>query len=414
MVLPVRHMRVDDHRVAVESPFAEHLRMMRAKLPASATALMIASPGMTAQAYEAGKQSWAIIDEDVDKIGFVTLFSDDSIGGSAGKLKILPRVTRTLRDLAKNSICVHSGLSWDVWLPFEFLSILVALTLKRPTVFVVDIDYRKSAYMSWRTGVWSRKSYLICKNVYDRARSVQVSVASRFCSLVLLKGKQMAEDFGRNRPAVKDFIDASHSESNIIDAQSLELKLAALRDTSAPLKLIYFGRLVAYKGIDRCITAVANARRAGANVTFHIVGGGDQDAALRKLTADLAAEDYITFAGFRPFNQEFFRFLYEFDILLAAPLREDTPRSAIDAMAAGIPFLAFDTYYYKQLAQTGAGSVVPWPDEGELSRSIVALSQDRERVAKMVLAAVTFAQQNTQEIWLDRRLDWTFSAIRRP
>lgn len=410
MVLPVRHYRLDQTHVAVESAFAEHLRMMRSRIGAAAERLVIASPGMSSAAYEAGKRGYAVVDEDAEKMSFHTLFGEDDAGSTGAKVRLFPSVMRSLHGLVRQSFCIHSGLSWDVWLPFEFTSIAFGIFLKRRTVFVVDIDYRNSAYMSYRSGDWSRKSYLLCKYVYDTARSIQVWVAARYCSLVLLKGKKMAEDFGSGRPNVKAFLDASHSERNILPQESLERKLTTVRDEQKPLRLVYFGRLTAYKGIDRCLRGAAGARAAGANVTLDVIGGGEQAESLRDLARDLGAKSWVTFHGPMPFNQDFFALLYSFHLLLAAPLREDTPRSALDAMAAGIPYVAFDTYYYRELLESGAGRVVPWPEVEAMAKMLVHLEKNRKEVAAMIESAVAFSRSNTQEIWLERREAWTMAS----
>jgi glycosyltransferase involved in cell wall biosynthesis len=365
---------------------------------------------MSASTYGAGKQGYSIIDQAAERIVFETLFSDDSVRSTADRLRAFPAVMRTLYRLAQQSICMHSGLSWNLLLPYEFVSIVFGLLLERRTVFVVDIDYRNSASMSYRNGDWSKKSYLACKYFYDPLRSLQVWIAAKHCSLVLLKGKKLAHDFGDGQPNVKNFLDASHSEKNIIGTAELNLKLADVRNESSPLKLIYFGRLTAYKGIDRCLKAVALAHDAGANLTFDIIGGGEQSEFLHNLVHDLKAEEYVTLHGPRPFNQEFFQTLYPFHLLLAAPLREDTPRSALDAMAAGIPYLAFDTYYYRQLTESNAGQVVPWPDHQAMAQSLIHLAGHREEVAAMMRNAVNYAHLNTQEIWLERRFTWTMES----
>jgi glycosyltransferase involved in cell wall biosynthesis len=298
-------------------------------------------------------------------------------------------------------------------LPTEFASLLFGTLSGRKTIFIVDIDYRNSARMSYLTGAWSRKSYLVCKYVYDSARALQIWIAVRYYSLVMLKGRKMAADFGKGRTNVKDFLDAAHSEANLIPGDALAHKLAALRNPEAPLRLTYFGRITAYKGIDACIRAVALARQAGAHLTFDIIGGGEQSQLCHDLVRQLDAGEYVTFHGPMPFGPEFFRLLYGYHLLLAAPLREDTPRSALDAMAAGIPYLAYDTYYYNQLLESGAGVVVPWRDEQAMANELVRLARDREAVASMSQSAVAFAKKNTQEIWLDRRFEWTMAPLRR-
>jgi glycosyltransferase involved in cell wall biosynthesis len=407
MVLPVPHFRVGRCRVAVESAFAEHLRMMRRKIGDAGDRMVVASPSMRTEAYESRKQGLSIIDEEKGTISFCTLYSEDAIHSPLDKIRHLYPVMRTVYAISKQSFCIHSGLSWSVWLPFEFASILFGTVLGRRTVFVVDIDYRNSAFMSYKIGDWSWKSYVLCKFIYDNVRSLQLRIAARYCSLVMLKGRKMVADFGVGRPNVKYILDASHSANNVIDAELLEKKVKDIRDRSQPVRLTYFGRLTAYKGIDRCLRAVATAKNSGANVQLDIIGGGEQLDALRRLTTECHADSYVRFHGSLLFNQEFFRLLYQYHLLLAAPLREDTPRSALDAMAAGIPYLAFDTYYYRELLESGAGRTVPWPDVNAMAQAIVDLERNREELVSMVERSVEYALANTQEIWLERRLTWT-------
>jgi glycosyltransferase involved in cell wall biosynthesis len=149
------------------------------------------------------------------------------------------------------------------------------------------------------------------------------------------------------------------------------------------------------------------AKQAGANVQLDIIGGGEQLDALRSLSAKCDADSYVQFKGGLPFNQQFFSLLYQYHLLLAAPLREDTPRSALDAMAAGVPYLAFDTYYYRELLESGAGRTVPWLDVEAMAQAIVELDRNREQLVGMVKRSVAYACANTQEVWLERRLAWT-------
>ena len=413
MVLPTQHYRIDGGHVALESAFAHHLRLLRSKIGSLAGQLVIVSPGMAEGQYEASKPSLEVMDEEADSIFFDAPYTVDQTSSRLNKLRLFFPLMRRLHARVSQAVCVHSGLSWDWMLPTEFASLLFGALSGRKTIFIVDIDYRNSARMSYLTGAWSRKSYLVCKYVYDSARALQIWIAVRHYSLVMLKGRKMAADFGNGRANVKDFLDAAHSEANLIPSDALANKLAALRNPERPLRLTYFGRITAYKGIDACIRAVALARQAGAHLTFDIIGGGEQSQFCHDLVRQLDAGEYITFHGPMPFGPEFFRLLYGYHLLLAAPLREDTPRSALDAMAAGIPYLAYDTYYYNQLLESGAGVVVPWRDEQAMADELVRRAKDREAVASMSESAVAFAKKNTQEIWLDRRFEWTMAPLRR-
>ncbi|HTW80476.1 MAG TPA: glycosyltransferase [Terracidiphilus sp.] len=381
--------------------------MMRNRIGSAADRLVMASPSMSADAYKSKGQTLSILDEEAEGIRFCTLFTDQAQPSLGGKIRRIMPMLRTIYASCRQSTVVHSGLSWDVWLPFEFTAVLLGILMRRRTVFVVDIDYRNSAIMSYRVGDWSWKSYAACRYIYDTLRSLQLHVAAHCCSLVLLKGKKLVSDFGPGRSNVRYILDAAHSNVHIIGEASLQTKINRVRDVSSPLRLTYFGRLTAYKGIDQCLRATAMARQLGANVLMDIIGSGEQFEALRRLSSECSADSYVRFHGGLPFDREFFNTLYQFHLLLAAPLREDTPRSALDAMAAGVPYLAFDTYYYRELLESGAGQTVPWLDVEAMAHAIVDLHGNRERLATMMENAVAYARANTQEIWLDRRMAWT-------
>ena len=75
--------------------------------------------------------------------------------------------------------------------------------------------------------------------------------------------------------------------------------------------------------------------------------------------------------------------------------------------------LSYDTYYYRDLQESGAAvEVVPWCNVEAMGRALVALSHDRDRLTKAIERGVAFARQSTQEIWLQKRLTWTRQALR--
>jgi glycosyltransferase involved in cell wall biosynthesis len=276
-------------------------------------------------------------------------------------------------------------------------------------VFVEDIDWRESARMNLVTKAWSRGVYWRRVNFHNRWRAWQIHMARRFADVVMLKGRGLVEHFGRGAPNVHLILDAAHSREMVVAETSLRDRTAS----SQPLRLVYFGRLTRYKGLTHMLQAVAAARRQGAAITFDIFGTGEQESELRSLAAELELRDIVHFNGSRTYGLRFLEELSAFDLLLAAPLSEDTPRSAIDAQARGIPVLAYDTYYYRDLAAEGAGVVcVPWNDVDTLSRRIVELAGRRAELQRLSVAAVRFASHNTQEAWLARRAAWTLAACR--
>lgn len=407
LVLGAACHRLGPGRVAAESALCEHLRLLRRKLQPHFQRLAILAPAMATVDYEANRGGLAVIDEVAEGIRWKAVHP-----AATGTLRywvrhFVPNLLTIARAVVRAS-CVHASTSHNVKRPFAVFALLFACLLRRPTICVEDIDRRRDARMNYATGRWSRKSYLLCRFVYDPIRRAQLWLAVRTCSLVLLKGEQFVADFGKGRPNVKNFYDTAFTAKQLIPPAVLEDKIAALRDAGRPLRLVYFGRLTGYKGVDRCIRAVVQAARAGAlPLHFDVIGSGEQEAELRALVAGLDASELVTFHGAVPFGPELFRHLYASHLLLAAPLSEDTPRSAFDAMAAGVSILAFDTAYYADLRRSAAVDTVAWPSVEALAERIVALARDRETLARRAWAAVAFAASNTAQAWIDRRVRWT-------
>ncbi len=404
--------RVSAGVFATESAFAEHLRILRKKLGARFDRIVVAAPEMTDAEYGALAGSLGRVDADADGIVFLPLHRTDVRARDFWLHEAAP-IWRKLRRAARDAEVVHSGISDDVFRPVMAMANAAGAVEGRDVIFIVDIDFRRDTWRYFKTGIWSLRSFLLNRVVYDPVKIAQVALAPAYCSLELLKSEKMARDFGRGAPHVKSFFNAAHSEHHIVPKDALASKLARLESASAPLELVYFGRMVPYKGIDRAIRAVVEARRrSGRAIALNLLGGGEARPSLEALVAELGAADAVRFHPPVPFGPELFAQVRRFDVSIATPLVEDTPRAAFDALASGLPVLAFDIEYYRDLA-TASGAVVlsPWEDVGALAEAIVSLDRDRARLAAAARRGVAFARENTADIWLERRVAWTLEML---
>ena len=394
---------------ATESVFARHLEVLREQLASRFQRLHLIAPRMPEEEYQKQRTSMKELRSE-DGFSFCPMPP-----GGTNLLRYwmaMPTALPRMFDTIRRSEVVHAGLSSDLYRPIGFLATMVGLVQKKRSIFVVDIDFRKSAAMNYETKRWSRKSYLICTYVYDPLRAAQIRLASRFCSLVLLKSPRMVEAFGGGRPNVKDFFDTAHDEENIIGPDAVAARRQRLSDGGRPIRLVYFGRLVPYKGVDRTLEAVARARtESGRDFRLDIIGSGDDEARLRGLVGELGLKDAVTFHPAVPYGPALFGKLMDADLMLATPLSEDTPRSAFDALSAGLPIVAFDLSYYQDLEASEAVITVRWPDVGAVAAAIRRLDSDREQMKRMVDKAVAFAHANTQSVWIDRRMRWTWEML---
>ena len=393
--------------MAVESAFCLHLRLLRASLAPEFSGMTIASPTMLPARYEPQADHLGRIDEEREAIRHVALHPAET-GPVAFWLWHFPRSCARLWREVRRADLVHASPSHNLWRPIEFTSLLLARLAGKRTICVVDIDLREQATMMHRAGFWGRRTLFVARRVYDPLRRLQLRLAVRWCSLVLLKGRRLCRDFGAGRPHVHYILDAAFSPEHVIARAALDEKLAALQARERPLELVYFGRLVAYKGIDRCLEAVARAAaRTKAPFRLTIIGAGPERERLERRAAELGVAALVEFRPPLPFGPRLFEALRPMHLLLAAPLCEDTPRSALDAMASGIPILAYATEYYSDLAQSGAVDLVPWLAVERMAERMAYFAEDTRRLVPLARAAVDFARDNTQERWLERRVAWT-------
>jgi len=412
IVVPVPAYAIDDNRFAIESAFAEHLKLLRDRLGPLARNVVIAAPQMSRDAYERSKSGLAVLERANDGIRFAPLFPNDI--GRLGFLGALPGVLAKLRQEVKRAHVVHTGPS-SIYRMFEFPAFLMGSLGGKVTIGVSDIDARMTPAMNRRTGHWNRRQYWVNQLFHRPIAHLQLAAIARMGSVVLYKGAKLARDYGNGRDNVKNILDAAYSAEDIILPDELAAKLEEVKHTQSVLRICYFGRLTGYKGVDHMLRALAHARNLDLhNFVFDIIGDGDARPALEALAGELGLTDVTHFHGQMPFGREFLRKLRRYHVLLAAPLSEDTPRSALDAMASGQAVLAYDTYYYHELAEVGAGvETVPWFEPEALGRKVYEIAQDRAHLAHLIERSAAFAQGNTQTIWLDRRVRWTQEAVRK-
>lgn len=405
IVITAPGRRLSPTSFATESAFVDHLRAMKKELGPRFDEMVVAMPFLSEEQYQQRRSQLSEIDELKEGIRFEPLYPVDPSGLTF--LRQLPGMALKLSRLVREADLVHSHPDYDLWRPWMGIASLLAVAMRKKLIAITDMDNRRDAAMNLQVGRWSTRSYLICKYVYDPIRDIQQRVYVKVADLMLYKEPQQVEDYGRGAPHVRMFLDPNFHLAQIASDERIATKIRELSDPMLPLRLLYFGRLVTYKGIDKMIEAVAIARQRGARLTFDIMGAGEDEGRLRGLVEQHGIGDLVRWIGPKPYGEAFFAELRVRDLLLACPLCADTPRSTWDAIASGMPVLAFDTPFYRGMGEyTGAVEVVPWPDVEQLASRLVEVAAHKERLIPQVRRAVLAAHDNTGDEWLRRRVAW--------
>lgn len=153
-----------------------------------------------------------------------------------------------------------------------------------------------------------------------------------------------------------------------------------------PFTVGFLGRLVREKGAHILLEALA---RLSSDVRARLIGGGDQEAALRALAARLGVADRVEFVPLAPAG-DVPRLLRAFDVLVVPSLttptwKEQFGRVIIEAMASGVPVIGSDSGEIPRVLGD-AGVVVPEGDAVALAAALQAVRDDEGRWRALALA----------------------------
>jgi glycosyltransferase involved in cell wall biosynthesis len=137
--------------------------------------------------------------------------------------------------------------------------------------------------------------------------------------------------------------------------------------------LVYAGRLVPIKRIDRAIRAVAHAREEGVKARLAIVGDGPLREELTALRDSLKLGDAVRFLGYR---ERLDGAIAGADIAILTSDNEGTPVFLIEAAAGGTPAVATSVGGIPDVVTPETGLLVP--REEELAKAVGCLGGDRE------------------------------------
>ena len=172
----------------------------------------------------------------------------------------------------------------------------------------------------------------------------------------------------------------SDVELRPMEQSVLDARLAHIRNHTGKIIIATSGGLVAYKGQQFVIEALAKLKaQENTNFEYHLAGSGD-DETLRKLARELGVEDQVIFEG-RLAHEQMFPFLDEMDLYIQPSMTEGMPRSLIEAMSRGLPALGTQTGGIPELL--GPDSTFPRKDVDAIANMIASLTFDKmEQKAK--------------------------------
>ena len=169
------------------------------------------------------------------------------------------------------------------------------------------------------------------------------------------------------------------------------------------VELMYLGRLVSEKGVDVLLHALHRLKLAGMAPRLTIVGGGPEEASLRKLVSSLNLDEQVTFAGIRR-DHALVRELNRHRILVVpSTYSEPFGIVAVEALACGCVVVGSERGGLGE-AIGPCGLTFPNGDAEALAECLRGLLSDEGRVRALRERAAEHLAGFTKEHVADRYL----------
>lgn len=180
-----------------------------------------------------------------------------------------------------------------------------------------------------------------------------------------------------------------------------------------PLRVLFLGRLVPYKGADMLIRAAAEAIRKG-RIVLTLIGDGPQRPALEALTLELGLTAGIKFAGWVD-HREINQWIAEQDVMALPSIREFGGGVVLEAMAAGVLPIVADYGGPAELLDDRAGIRILMDDQetliSNLQETLEKLELDRERLNRMCESAWQIAQEKQTWAYKAKQVSNVYKAV---
>ena len=167
-----------------------------------------------------------------------------------------------------------------------------------------------------------------------------------------------------NVPEARTLLIRNGVDLTEIDAALASLPQANSPDQDSPI-IGFIGQMIPRKGIPDLIEVFDQIYQAQPNLRLQLLGDGSQRSELERQAAQLKSVNAIEFLGFRSDRLEL---LSKFSLFVMTSSLEGIPRCMMEAMAVGIPVVAYDIPGVDQLVEHGkTGLLAPFGDKAALA-----------------------------------------------
>jgi glycosyltransferase involved in cell wall biosynthesis len=177
---------------------------------------------------------------------------------------------------------------------------------------------------------------------------------------------------------------------------------ARTRQPDEPLRILFAGRLLGWKGAHLAIRAVAQAISKGISVEFTLLGKGPFESELHRVANELGVQNNIRWVSHMP-QHELFTLCQTMHCLLFPSLHDSSGNVVLEAQANGLPVICLDLGGPATLVTSETAIVVATHGRNEesvvedLANALCVLAGNENRRMAMANAAIEHAKNMSWE-----------------
>jgi glycosyltransferase involved in cell wall biosynthesis len=311
------------------------------------------------------------------------------------------RLRSILRREILKADMVHSS---NFYTPYLGLAYAHRLAVKKgkKTIFVVAEDFQD--FMEWTFaagGLAGLRRMRSMRLLQEQDRLTRQCLSS--ASISFLHTPAAVQRYRLSAPRGLAIRQPVHQTADVVSMATLADR-ASRANRGEPLRLVVASRLAPLKGTDFLLRAVQFLKAQQISVTVDIYGAGPEKAQLVRLAKILDVEDRVIFYDGLANGPAFRKALERHDLSIMAHLTTDFGRAFWDAMAAGLPVVAFHSEAASHTVRDRLdGLLAPMADVEGLADRIRQAHYDRTLLQSMSLAARERALVNTRSVWNELR-----------
>ena len=194
-------------------------------------------------------------------------------------------------------------------------------------------------------------------------------------------------------------------EKITIIPNGVDLKLFdSIRAEKVPNQILYVGRLVDFKHVDRLIQAFPDVLKEVPDAKLKIVGGGPERGSLEALVRKLSLQTCVTFTGLTPTYEAVTRYYKESEVFVLPSTVEGEAIALKEAMAASLPLIAMNVpgSGVLSLMRDRENGFLLEPGRPELiAEKVIQLLQDEKLRERMGMAGRKFVEKFDWDVIAD-------------